>query len=127
MTKGYNSYSGRRSGGKGFLVVLLVLLLIGALAFLFIQRYVVYEDGGGIRIDLPFFRTEDDAPPANDPPPAPPEELTVGTQDDTSAEPPMEEDLAPVPVAVGKMALFDPAILHGGWEAALEAAAQMIY
>ncbi|MBQ2830608.1 MAG: hypothetical protein IJF15_06295 [Oscillospiraceae bacterium] len=124
MTKGYNSYSGRRSGGRGFLVILLLLLLIGALAFLFIQRYVVYEDGGGIRIDLPFFKAEDDPPPANDPPPAPPEELTVGTQDEAPTEPPAEEDPAPVPLVVGKMVVFDPAILHGGWEAALEAAAQ---
>lgn len=124
MTKGYNSYSGRRSGGKGFLVFFLLLLLVGALALLFIQQYVVYEDGGGIRIDLPFFKAEDNAPPEGAQTPAPPEELTVGTQDDITENPPAAEEPVPAPIDPGKMVLLDPAILHGGWEAALEAAAQ---
>lgn len=46
MAKGYQSYRGRRSKGRTALIAALALILLGACAFLFIQRYVVYTDDG---------------------------------------------------------------------------------
>ena len=57
-TKGYNQYRGRGRGGKKLLVLLLLLILLGACAFLFLQRYVVYNDDGSISLELPFGRGE---------------------------------------------------------------------
>lgn len=53
-TKGYNSYRGRMSGGKIVLIVVLALVLVGALAYLALQNYVVYDEAGNATIDLPF-------------------------------------------------------------------------
>ena len=54
-TKGYNSYRGRMSGGKIVLIVLIVVL-VGAVAYLALQNYVVYDEAGNATIDLPFFQ-----------------------------------------------------------------------
>ena len=62
-TKGYNSYSGRRNGKKIALVVVLLLILLGAVAYLLAQQYVVYEDDGSIRLELPFFTKKDTPAP----------------------------------------------------------------
>ena len=69
-TKGYNSYRGRTSGGKIALIVVLALVLVGALAYLALQDYVVYDEAGNARIELPFFhkKSEDqgDGAPGGD-------------------------------------------------------------
>lgn len=59
-TKGYNSYRGRMSGGKIVLIVVLALVLVGAVAYLALQNYVVYDEAGNATIDLPFFHRKDD-------------------------------------------------------------------
>ena len=59
-TKGYNSYHGRMSGGKIVLIVVLALVLVGAVAYLALQNYVVYDEAGNATIDLPFFHRKDD-------------------------------------------------------------------
>ena len=81
-TKGYNQYRGRGRIGKKLLVALLLLILLGACAFLFLQRYIVYGDDGGIHLELPFGREEESEQPGQIPdeeidiqregPPAPP-------------------------------------------------------
>ena len=53
-TKGYNSYHGRASGGRIALIVVLALVLVGALAYLALQNYVVYDEAGNAKIELPF-------------------------------------------------------------------------
>ncbi len=62
-TKGYHSYRGRRTGRRGLLIGLLVLILLLACAFLFSLRYVTYDDDGSLRLDLPFLRKEETAAP----------------------------------------------------------------
>ena len=57
-TKGYNQYRGRGRGGKKLLVLLLLLILLGACAFLFLQRYIVYNDDGSVSLELPFGRDQ---------------------------------------------------------------------
>ena len=44
-TKGYNSYRGRVSAGRIVLIVVLVLVLLGAIGYLAVQNYLVYEIG----------------------------------------------------------------------------------
>lgn len=52
-TKGYQSYRGRMPGWKKFLIVILVVILACALAFLALQRNQVF-DANGSHIKLPF-------------------------------------------------------------------------
>lgn len=61
-TKGYQSYRGRRKKRGSGLVILLVLVLLAACAFIFLQNYVTYADDGSWYIDLPFFRGESTTP-----------------------------------------------------------------
>lgn len=55
-TKGYNSYRGRANAAKIALIVVLVLVILGALGYLVMQNYVVYDDNGTARLELPFFK-----------------------------------------------------------------------
>lgn len=58
-TKGYNSYRGRMSGGKIVLIVVLALVLAGAVAYLVLQNYVVYDESGNAKIEVPFFQKKE--------------------------------------------------------------------
>lgn len=51
--KGYHSYRGRQGAGRVFFTVLLVLILLAACAFLFLQRFITYSDDGSFRLELP--------------------------------------------------------------------------
>lgn len=51
--RGYSSYHGKGSKWKIAVAVLLVLVIIGALVVIRIQKYVVYDDSGRPRLDLP--------------------------------------------------------------------------
>ncbi len=72
MLRGYQNYRGRRSAAIKLLIAVLVVILVAACSFLFIQRYVTYTDSGELRIDLPEFlqwmapRESDDEPSAPD-------------------------------------------------------------
>ncbi len=55
-TWGYQGYRGRRSGGKRWLILILVLILLAASAFLIAQRYMVYDMDGSFHFELPWFR-----------------------------------------------------------------------
>ena len=52
--KGYHSYRGRPGVLRWLLTIILVLILIAACAFLFLQRYITYSDDGSFYLDLPF-------------------------------------------------------------------------
>lgn len=94
--RGYHSYRGRRTGRRGLVIVLLVLVLLLACAFLYSLRYVTYADDGSLRLDLPFFR-EEEAPPVD-----PPREEDGGAGpdmnlviDEPEPEPPEEPEVEP--------------------------------
>ena len=53
-TRGYNSYRGRTSAGKIVLIVVLVLVLLGAVGYLVVQNYLVYDEAGQVHLELPF-------------------------------------------------------------------------
>ena len=75
MTKGYHNYRGRSRRQKRLLAVVLVLVILAALAFLVIQNYIVYDDQGHARVELPFAKKE----PAPDPetPPVTGEDVNI--------------------------------------------------
>jgi len=82
---GYHSYRGRRSAGRSALTVALVVVLAAACAVLFLQRYIIYSDDGGIRLELPFSSGDsagEDLPNNGDSQPTPPDMNLVieGTQ-----------------------------------------------
>lgn len=52
-SRGYNSYRGKTPVGKIILAVILVLVIVAAVAFLLLQKYVVYNDSGKPQLDLP--------------------------------------------------------------------------
>ena len=111
VLRGYQNYRGRRSAAIKLLIAVLVVILVAACSFLFIQRYVTYTDGGDLRIDLPVF-LQWMAPKEKDDTPAGPEEPSTGddTQDggDTAQgsvnliidDP--EEESPPVPATVDR-------------------------
>ena len=61
-TKGSHRYRGRNTRGKVALVVVLVLILLAAVAYLLTQEYVVYDDEGKAHLELPWSRKEPEKP-----------------------------------------------------------------
>lgn len=53
-TRGYNSYRGRVSTGRIVLIVVLVLVLLGAIGYLAVQNYLVYDEAGQVHLELPW-------------------------------------------------------------------------
>ncbi len=51
--RGYNSYRGKTPIGKIILAIVLVLVILAAVAFLLLQKYIVYDDSGKPRLELP--------------------------------------------------------------------------
>lgn len=71
MSKGYNSYRGRTPLWKKLLVVVLILVILAAGTFLFLQKYLVYDDSGQMRLELPWSHEEppsDSVDPSEDEP-----------------------------------------------------------
>ncbi|MBR7149988.1 MAG: hypothetical protein IKD01_03115 [Oscillospiraceae bacterium] len=110
-TKGYRSYRGR-GGGQKVLVVLLLIVLLAAVGFLAAQRYIVYEDDGGMRLDLPWFEKEkaDETPKETPGDPLPPGELEIIIE-----QPPAPEDTQ------RRMVEVDESVLRGAADATLDA------
>ena len=60
-TRGYSGYRGRR-GGKQWLILALVLVLLAAVIFLLAQRYLVFHGDGSYHLELPGSGQTDAAP-----------------------------------------------------------------
>ena len=54
-TRGYNSYRGRGNAVKIIICVLLVMVLLGAVAYLVVQNYMVYDADGSAHLELQQF------------------------------------------------------------------------
>ena len=65
--RGYHQYRGKGRGSQTLLVVLLLLILLGACTFLFLQKYLVYDSDGGVHLELPFGRSEQSGEPGKIP------------------------------------------------------------
>ncbi len=72
--RGYHSYRGRGSKGKAVLSAVLVVIILAALAVIGLERYVVYDENGRPRLELPW----EDAQAAQEP--GVPEELEITIQ-----------------------------------------------
>ena len=102
--KGYHSYRGRQSSNRRQpLTFVLVLILIAACAFLFLQQFITYSDDGSFRLDLPIF---DRLGIGKDPSPSEPEQgkqdfnLVIESPDEDKPEPDspvIESDPIPAP------------------------------
>ena len=66
-TRGYNSYRGRVSTGRIVLIVVLVLILLGAVGYLAVQNYLVYDEAGQVHLELPWGRHDDKPTPDKTP------------------------------------------------------------
>lgn len=53
MARGYSNYRGRRPKWKTLVVVLLVLIILVAVGFMALQRFIVYDDMGVPQMTLP--------------------------------------------------------------------------
>lgn len=76
-TKGYNSYRGRTSTGRLALVAALVLVLLGALAYLAMQNYLVYDESGQVHLALPFLEKQEQGDEGDSAAPVLPDEVEV--------------------------------------------------
>ena len=95
-TKGYSSYRGR-GGGKIIWIIVLVLVLLAAVAFLLAQRYVVYDENGKAHFTLFEPRTETPENPIDS------EQVVIEREDPENPENPQtpdkpEDPQNPVPV-----------------------------
>lgn len=51
--RNYSNYRGRQSLGKVLLAVVLILVILAAAGFMVLQRYMVYDANGDLRLELP--------------------------------------------------------------------------
>ncbi|QNL44357.1 hypothetical protein H8790_13105 [Oscillibacter hominis] len=67
-SRGYSSYRGRVPRWKIALAILLALILLAACTFLFLQKYIVYDDSGAVRLELPWMKPDGSSslPPVSD-------------------------------------------------------------
>lgn len=59
--KGYSTYHGRSPLWRALVMVVLVLVILAAGSFVFLQRYLVYDDNGQARLELPW---DQETPPS---------------------------------------------------------------
>lgn len=109
MAKGYSSYRGRKAKWKIALAGLLVLIILAAVGFMLLQRFIVYDDMGVPSLLLPGKESSQQQDPV-------PGELDVTIEE---PEPEQEEAQLLQIVQLGK----DPAL----WEGELAAADQQAF
>lgn len=74
--RGYSSYRGRGSKAKKVLSVVLVLIILAAVGFMMLQRYIVYDETGRPYMEMPW--QKDETP---DTQPEAPQDLDVTIQE----------------------------------------------
>lgn len=89
--RGYSSYRGRGAKWKILLAALLILIILAALAVLYLQQHIVYDEDGRPWIDFPWAQEQtSDVPPEKAPsevelivqePEPPPSALTLSLSD----------------------------------------------
>ena len=104
-TKGYRSYRGRTSKGKIALAVLLVLIILAAVGFLWLQEYIVYDRDGSFHLELPW-KTE--TPPAEEEVPPEDVEITIQEPEKPKALAAFSASAAPLTQAGWKMPGWEP-------------------
>lgn len=115
----YSSYRGRKSPGELLLAVLLILIIVAAVGFMLLQRYMVYDEDGNLRLELPDWGGK----PSSGQPPVSSEDLNI-IIDRKEPEEPDTPTMPEVPV--------EPEVIRGSrgfwladtpledWDAALE-------
>ena len=105
--KGYHSYRGRPSKLKIFLAILLCLVILAAVALIFLQEHIVFDEQGLPHLQIPW-ELEEPSPPA---PPeiTPPEEEPV--LDLVIVEP-------PGPPAVRAFSVPEGTVTRDSWDSA---------
>ena len=81
-TRGYSSYHGRRSGGKIALVAVLLVVFLLAAGYLVLQDFIVYDSDGSVRLELPFFESEEPSVGDGELVDVPPVEILPGDDDE---------------------------------------------
>ena len=119
---GYGSYRGRGNPVlKVIVAVLAVILILAVVVFLGAERYMVYDDSGEARLELPFFKKEDDPKPTETAPPSLPPVVTPSPEVVVPEQPEKPETI--LPVWLSQEALYDgsaaEAVTEGGGTAAL--------
>lgn len=79
--RGYSSYRGRGSKAKKVLSVVLVLIILAAVGFMMLQRYIVYDETGRPYMEMPW--QKDETP---DTQPEAPQDLDVTIQEPEESE-----------------------------------------
>ena len=88
--RGYRNYRGRGSKGKAILSVILVLIIIASIVFIFLQKYVIYDETGTPHLALPQRAPVTETPQEN-------EELKLTIQEAAKAAP-LKGVVFPVPL-----------------------------
>ena len=108
-TRGYSGYRGRRPDGRRWLIVALVLIILAAVAFWAVQRYIVY-DMGGYHFELPWRRSAENVQPEH---PAVRPDLEIVIEGGDGEQPPVTQPL--------HAQELDVSTLQGGAARALQA------
>ena len=123
MAKGsqYGNYRGRRPLGQLFLAVILILVIAAAGVFIFLQRYMVYDEDGNLKLELPGHNSSQTSLPK---PPVSSEDITIiidRKEPETPNDPQMPElpvELPPEPEVNGAFLLTDMPLTD--WAAAIQ-------
>lgn len=111
-TKGYSSYRGRGSKWKVLIAIILLLVIAVAASVIYLQQYLVYGADGRRWIDLPWWQTEENAPPIGDQ-----QDLgEAGTGVDIVVQEP-EKPEEPEPKALVVRSLPSAPLTRADWEA----------
>lgn len=107
-TKGYSSYRGRGSKWKILIAIILLLVIAAAASVIYLQQYLVYGADGRRWLDLPWWQTEENAPPIGDP-----QDPEAGTGVDVV----VQEPEMPAPKAITARSLPSAPLTRADWEA----------